>query len=94
MPIERLICEFDHRYLIPMLRGDKSLNDERFREIYFKKRDIFERIHPSGALPSATLLDIVEQFEAVVARDAAAIARAAAEAAPKPATKKSEKATA
>jgi hypothetical protein len=34
-----------------------------FKQIYFRKKDIWERMHPTGAMPQGELLAVVDEFE-------------------------------
>jgi hypothetical protein len=63
---DRQFNEMDLRYLKSMRA---PLEDERFQKAYFAKRDRWERMHPTGALPSANLLDLVCDFEDMIARE-------------------------
>lgn len=62
---DRQFNEMDLRYL-KSLRA--PMDDETFQRMYFAKRDVWERMHPSGALPNATLLDLVQDSEERIAK--------------------------
>jgi hypothetical protein len=72
VPVDVIYCEMDLRYLVPLLRGEKSLEDERFRKLYTDARDIWARAFPNGAMPSARLQLLVEEYERINAREARA----------------------
>lgn len=65
---DRQFNEMDMRYL-KSLRA--PMESELFQKMYFAKRDVWERMHPSGALPSANLLDLVCDVEKALAKEKA-----------------------
>lgn len=65
---DRQFNEMDLRYLKSMRAPMES---ELFQKMYFAKRDVWERMHPSGALPSANLLDLVCDAERAIAKEKA-----------------------
>jgi hypothetical protein len=65
---DRQFNNMDMRYL-SSLRA--PVDDERFQKAYFSKRDRWERMHPEGALPAANLLDLVCDYEDMIAKEKA-----------------------
>jgi hypothetical protein len=62
---DRHFNEMDLRYLKSMRAPMES---ELFQKMYFAKRAVWERMHPTGALPAANLLDLVDAAEREIAK--------------------------
>ncbi len=60
MAVEREYNYMDTRTLKSMRA---QMDHPLFKKIYFRKKEIWERMHPTGAMPQGGLLDIVDEFE-------------------------------
>jgi hypothetical protein len=81
-------CEWDLRTLMPLLRDQKILEDDRFYKIYRRQRYMQDRVASGGGMPTACCYRVVEQyFDAIGQWPASLSDQPVAEVEPKPAAK-------